>query len=47
MAAHLYRQKAVCEREGVSFQSKIDMAVSEIEAFESMADTDTHVLVDS
>jgi hypothetical protein len=47
LAARLYRQKAVCEREGVSFQSKIDMAVSEIEGFEPVAGTDTHVLVDS
>ncbi|MEZ4769795.1 MAG: transposase [Caldilineales bacterium] len=47
LAARLYRQKAVCEREGVPFQSKIDMAVSEIEDFEPVADTQTHVLVDS
>ena len=43
----MYRQKAVCEREGVVFQSKIDMAISQIEAFDPAADTDTHVLIDS
>jgi hypothetical protein len=43
----LYRQKAVCEREGVPFQSKIDMAVEEIEQFEPVAGTHTHVVVDS
>ena len=47
LAARLYRQKVVCEREGVPFQSKIDMAVSEIERFEPVAGTHTHVLVDS
>jgi hypothetical protein len=47
LPAHLYRQKAVCEREGVPFQSKIDMAVSEIESFEPVPGTQTHVLVDS
>lgn len=43
----LYRQKAVCEREGVPFQSKVDLAVAEIEAFEPVPDTHTHVLIDS
>ena len=43
----LYRQKAVCEREGVPFQSKVDLAVAEIEAFMPVAKTHTHVLVDS
>ena len=43
----MYRQKAVCEQEGVPFQSKIDMAVNQIEDFEPVADTHTHVLVDS
>lgn len=47
LPARLYRQKAVCERESVPFQSKIDMAVSEIEHFEPAPDTQTHVLVDS
>jgi hypothetical protein len=43
----LYRQKAVCEREGVPFQSKVDLAVAEIEAFEPVPNTHTHVLMDS
>ncbi|MGC9025789.1 MAG: transposase [Chloroflexia bacterium] len=40
----LYRQKAVCEREGVPFRF---LAVAEIEAFEPVPNTHTHVLVDS
>lgn len=43
----LYRQKRVCEQEGVLFQSKIDMVVAEIERFDAVAGTHTHVLVDS
>jgi len=43
----LYRQKSVCEREGVPFRSKVDMAVSRIETFTPVIDTHTHVLVDS
>jgi hypothetical protein len=43
----LYRQKAVCEREDVPFQSKVDLAVAEIATFQSPPDTHTHVLVDS
>lgn len=43
----LYRQKAVCEQEQVPFQSKIDLAVQEIEQFEPVAGTHTHVLIDS
>jgi len=43
----LYRQKAVCEREGVPFRSKVDMAVEEIEQFEPPSGTHTHVLIDS
>jgi len=43
----LYRQKAVCEQEGVPFVSKIDLAVQEIEQFEPVAGTHTHLLIDS
>jgi hypothetical protein len=43
----LYRQKSVCEQEQVPFQSKIDLAVQEIEQFEPVAGTHTHVLIDS
>ena len=47
LPAQLYRHKSVCQQEGVAFQSKIDMAVNQIEAFEPVADTQTHVLIDS
>jgi len=47
LPAQMYRQKAVCQREGVPFVSKVDMAVGEIERFEPAADTHTHVLIDS
>jgi hypothetical protein len=47
LGAQLYRQKAVCQREGEPFSSKIDMAVAEIESFEPVPDTQTHVLIDS
>lgn len=43
----LYRQKEVCEREGVPFQSKVEMAVEEIERFEPVPHTHTHLLLDS
>jgi len=47
LAAQMYRQKAVCQREGVLFVSKVDMAVQQIEHFEPAPDTQTHVLIDS
>lgn len=47
LAPRLYRQQVVCEQEGVPFQSKVDLAVAEIEAFAPVADTHTHVLIDS
>lgn len=43
----LYRQKSVCDEEGVPFQSKIDLAVQEIEQFEPVEGTHTHLLTDS
>jgi hypothetical protein len=43
----LYRQKVTCEREGVVFRSKVDMAVEEIERFDPVSGTQTHVLIDS
>jgi hypothetical protein len=43
----LYCQKAVCEKEGRPFKSKIALALETIEAFEPVPDTCTHVLVDS
>lgn len=47
LPARLYRQQVVCQAEQVAFQSKIDLAISEIAAFEPVAETQTHVLVDS
>jgi hypothetical protein len=47
LPAQMYRQKSVCRQEGIPFQSKIDMAVSQIERFEPVIDTHTHVLIDS
>jgi len=43
----LYRQQAVCAAEGVSFQSKIDLLIAQIEAFRPLSGTQTHVLLDS
>lgn len=43
----MYRQKALCEQEDVAFRSKIDMAVEQIESFDPVADTQTHLLIDS
>lgn len=42
----LYRQKAVWAREGVPFQSKVDLA-AEIENFVPVANTPPHLLIDS
>jgi hypothetical protein len=47
LAPRLYRQKAVCEREGVPFQSKVDLAEEVITTFEPVSGTRTHVLMDS
>jgi hypothetical protein len=47
LPAQMYRQKSVCQQEGVPFQSRIDMAVNQIKDFEPVADTHTHVLMDS
>ncbi len=43
----LYRQKSVCEQESTALQSKVDMAVEEIERFQPVPGTHTHVLTDS
>lgn len=43
----MYCQKSVCEEEKQPFQSKIAMAVDEIEKFEPVPGTQTHVLIDS
>src|SRR3990170_1394900 len=47
LQAHMYRQCSVCEAEGEPFQSKVDLAVVEIEQFEPVPGTHTHVLIDS
>lgn len=43
----MYCQKSVCEQENLPFQSKVAMAVDEIEKFEPVPGTRTHVLIDS
>ena len=47
LAPQMYRQKAVCQREDVPFQSKVDMMEATIRDFQPVPDTLTHVLVDS
>jgi len=47
LSPQLYRQKSVCEREGVPFQSKVDLAEKVILEFEPLPDTHTHVLIDN
>jgi hypothetical protein len=47
LAPQMYRQQAVCEREGVPFQSKVDMMEATIRDFQPVTNTQTHVLVDS
>lgn len=43
----MYRQKAVCECEGMPFQSKVEMMGVTIRHFQPVPDTLAHVLVDS
>ena len=47
LTPQLYRQQAVCAREGVPFQSKVDLAVQAIRSFAPPPGTHTHVLVDT
>ena len=47
LAPQLYRQRASCEAAGVPFRSKIDLMTGTIRDFAPLADTQTHVLVDS
>ena len=47
LVPQLYRQQAVCEQEGVPFQSKIELMEAAIRSFEPVAGTRTHVLLDS
>ena len=47
LAPQMYRNKAVCEQEGVRFQSKVDLMQAIIAEFEPAVDAQTHVLLDS
>lgn len=47
LAPQLYRQRVTCQAEGVPFQSKVDLAVQTVRTFEPVADTHTHLLVDT
>jgi hypothetical protein len=47
LRARMYCQQSICEQEKQPFQSKIAMAVEEIEQFEPVPGTQTHVLIDS
>ena len=47
LAPRMYRQQAVCEAEGVTFASKVDIMAEIIHTFEPVVGTVTHVLLDS
>jgi SRSO17 transposase len=47
LAPRMYRQRAVCEAEGVDFASKVDIMAEIISTFVPVAGTLTHVLLDS
>ena len=47
LAPQLYRQQAVCEKEGVPFASKIELMETAIRTFEPVVGTVTHILLDS
>jgi len=47
LAPQLYRQQAICEAEGVPFESLIDLMETVIRTFEPVAGTVTHVLLDT
>lgn len=47
LAPQLYRQQAVCQASGVPFRSKLDLVVEQVQTFEPVAGTRTHVLADS
>lgn len=46
LAPKMYCQKNTCEQEKQPFQSKVEMAVQEIETFEPVPTTQTHILID-
>jgi hypothetical protein len=47
LPAQMYQQASVCQQTQTPFLSKIDMAVNQIEDFEPVEGTQTHVLIDS
>lgn len=47
LTPRMYCQKAVCEQMELPFRSKVEMSITIVEQFEPLADTHTHVLVDS
>jgi len=47
LAPRMYRQRTVCETEGVDFVSKVDIMAEIISTFEAVPGTLTHVLLDS
>ena len=47
LAPRMYRQQTVCEAEGEVFASKVDLMAEMIRTFEPVANTLTHVLLDS
>lgn len=47
LAPRMYRQRDVCEAEGVDFASKVDIMAEIINTFEPVSGTLTHVLLDS
>ncbi len=47
LAPQMYRQRTVCQAEGVAFASKVDIMAEIIRTFEPVAGTLTHVLLDS
>jgi hypothetical protein len=47
LTPQMYRQQAVCEREGVAFHSKVDLAEQLVQSFEPPPETHTHVLIDT
>lgn len=47
LQSRMYCQESVCQEENIPFQSKIAMAVEEIEQFEPVPGTQTRILIDS
>ena len=47
LKARMYCQESVCQKEKIPFQSKIAMAVEQIQQFQPVPGTQTHVLIDS